>query len=251
MIYSVVCIPKFTLLILHDDVIKWKHFPRYWPFVLEIHRSTMNSPHKGQWRGALMFSVICARINGWVNNREAGDLRRHRAHYDVIVMLQLRFNAPNEDHKWLWNLNNGLCCWVAFRFKHWQYELAIWHPTLLLMSSQLIWRLGARYLHLPTRYLNMTNWRDKIQLCDLRHEHTGTTGNHYSEVIMRAMASQITSLTIVHSAVYHAQIKENIKAPRHWPLCGKFTGDRWIPRTNGQLRGKCFAFDDVIMIASC
>ena len=37
-----------------------------------------------------------------------------------------------------------------------------------------------------------------------------------------------------------AQIKENIKAPRHWPLCGEFTGDRWIPRTNGQLRGKCF-----------
>ena len=31
-----------------------------------------------------------------------------------------------------------------------------------------------------------------------------------------------------------AQIKENIKAPRHWPLCGQFTDDRWIPRTNGQ-----------------
>ena len=44
-------------------------------------------PHKGQWRGALMFSLICAWINGWVNNREAGDLRRYRAHYDVTVML--------------------------------------------------------------------------------------------------------------------------------------------------------------------
>ena len=31
-----------------------------------------------------------------------------------------------------------------------------------------------------------------------------------------------------------AQIKENTKAPRHWPLCGEFTGDRWTPRTNGQ-----------------
>ena len=40
----------------------------------------------GQWRGALMFSLICVWINGWVNNREAGDLRRPRAHYDVIVM---------------------------------------------------------------------------------------------------------------------------------------------------------------------
>ena len=39
----------------HDDVIKWKHFPRYWPFVRGIHRSPVNSPHKGQWRGALMF----------------------------------------------------------------------------------------------------------------------------------------------------------------------------------------------------
>ena len=46
----------------------------------------VNSPHKGQWCGALMFSLICARINDWVNNREAGDLRRHRGHYDVNVM---------------------------------------------------------------------------------------------------------------------------------------------------------------------
>ena len=68
-------------------VIKWKHFPRYWPFVRRIHRSPVNSPHKGQWRGALMFSFICAWINGRVNNREAGDLRRHQAHCDVIVMI--------------------------------------------------------------------------------------------------------------------------------------------------------------------
>ena len=68
----------------HDDVIKWKHFPRYWP--LRIHRPPVNSPHKGQWRGALMFSFICAWMNGWVNNGEAGDLIRHCAHYDVIVM---------------------------------------------------------------------------------------------------------------------------------------------------------------------
>ena len=70
----------------HGDVIKWKHFPRYWPFVWGIHRSPVNSPHKGQWRKALMFTLICARINGWVNNREAGDLRRYRGHYDVIIM---------------------------------------------------------------------------------------------------------------------------------------------------------------------
>ena len=70
----------------YDDVIKWKHFPRNRPFVWGIHRSPVNSPHKGQWHGALMFSLICDWINGWVNNREAGDLSRHRANYDVIVM---------------------------------------------------------------------------------------------------------------------------------------------------------------------
>ena len=63
---------------LHDDVIKWKHFPRYWPFVRVIHRSPVKYPKKSQWRGALMFSLICA-----------CDSRRHRAHYDVTVMLQL------------------------------------------------------------------------------------------------------------------------------------------------------------------
>ena len=63
-----------------DDVIKWKHFPRYW------YRWLVNSPHKGQWLGALMFSLICTWINGWVNTREPGDLRRHRAHYYVTVI---------------------------------------------------------------------------------------------------------------------------------------------------------------------
>ena len=77
----------------HDGVNKWKHFPRYWPFVRGIHRSAVNSLHKGQWRGALMFYLICARINAWVNNGEAGNLRRHRSHYDVTVMFILRSNV--------------------------------------------------------------------------------------------------------------------------------------------------------------
>ena len=48
----------------------------------------VNSPHKIQWRGALMFSLICVWINRWVYNREAGDSRRHRGHYDVYVMIR-------------------------------------------------------------------------------------------------------------------------------------------------------------------
>ena len=71
---------------IHDDVIKWKHFPLYWPFVWGIHQSPVNSHHIGQWRGTLMFPLICAWTTGWVNNRDAGDLRRHRDYYDVTVM---------------------------------------------------------------------------------------------------------------------------------------------------------------------
>ena len=74
---------------------------RYWPFVRGIHRSPMNSPHKGQWRGALVFSLICAWINGWVSNGEAGDLRRHRAHYDVTVMC--------------WNISDRTVCQTFHR----------------------------------------------------------------------------------------------------------------------------------------
>ena len=72
---------------IHDDVIKWKHLPRYWSFVRGIHWSPLISLHNGQWHGAVMFYLICVWINCWVNNREAGDLRRHHAHYDVNVMV--------------------------------------------------------------------------------------------------------------------------------------------------------------------
>ena len=88
---------------IHDDVKKWKNFPRYWPFVRGIHRSMVNSPHKGQWRGALMFSLICVWINGWVNIREAGDLRRVRAHYDVTVMQWLFVVHLTLRNKLQWN----------------------------------------------------------------------------------------------------------------------------------------------------
>ena len=50
---------------------------------------------------------------------------------------------------------------------------------------------------------------------------------------MTTMVSQITSLTIVYSFI-QVQIKENIEAPRRWPLCGEFAGGRWIPLTKGQ-----------------
>ena len=60
-------------------------------------------PHKGQWRGALMFSLICVWINGWVNNPDAGDLRRYRTHYDVSVMSQSKVNEVRLRAWFLWS----------------------------------------------------------------------------------------------------------------------------------------------------
>ena len=84
----------------HDDVIKWKHFPRYCPFMRGIHRSPVNSPHKGQWRGALMFSLIRAWTDSWANNGDAGDLRCYRDHYDVIVVIK-EHSTPDHNQSWL------------------------------------------------------------------------------------------------------------------------------------------------------
>ena len=81
------------------DCMAWRTIKSWWRHQMEIFSALLalcagnspvpvNSPHKGQWRGALVFSLICARINDWVNNREAGDLRHHRGHYDVNVLSQ-------------------------------------------------------------------------------------------------------------------------------------------------------------------
>ena len=93
---------------MRNNLTWWRHQMETFSALLAIcaGNSPVNSPHKGQWRGALMFSLICARINGWVNNRETGDLSRHRAHYDVIVMntmnCSITIKNPMENNS-IWN----------------------------------------------------------------------------------------------------------------------------------------------------
>ena len=65
--------------------------------VTGIHRLPVNSPHKGQWRGALVFTLICPWTNSWSNNEDASDLRHHRAHYDATVMDDRRHNQMHSD----------------------------------------------------------------------------------------------------------------------------------------------------------
>ena len=132
---------------IHDDVIKWKHFPRYWPFVRGIHRSPVNSPHKGQWHRALMFTLICAWINGWVNNGKAGDLRRYRAHYDVIVMQSCIYNwgiRNTNQRVGKWSITGWSSCQVQLlcRMDNLPWiEGREWHKkgTLYGHDEQIIW----------------------------------------------------------------------------------------------------------------
>ena len=136
----------------HDDIIKWKIFSRYWAFVRVIHRSPVNSPHKGQWRSALMLSLICAWINGWVNSREADDLRCHHAHYDVTVMAKglwidlplwhdaaVTFFMPRTSVPW--------CCWLKINLPRCHVLYVI--PKLWMSATHIL----------------MSNWCQFVDIC--------------------------------------------------------------------------------------
>ena len=80
---------------LRDDVIKWEHFPRYWPFVLGILRSPGNSPKRPVTRSFDVFvDLRLDKRQSKKSRGEAGDLRRHRAHYDVTAMIYKQHSSP-------------------------------------------------------------------------------------------------------------------------------------------------------------
>ena len=176
----------------HDDAIEWKHFPRYWPFVRGIHRSPGNSPHKGQWRGALMFSLICTWINGWVNNREAGDLRRHRAHYDVIVMCWPKSMSIQDVTRPHWVNPQPLKPddHNIFKSNSLDGNVFIWWPYLMWL--------------------------------------------HYSDVIMSAMASQITCVSIIYLTVCSGADQRKHQSSGSLAFGRESAGDWWITPTKGQ-----------------
>ena len=109
-------------------------------FVRGIHRSPVNSPHKGQWHRALMFSLVCARTNGWLHHRDAGDLRRHYAHYDVTLMYhfilvlsthhsnpQIIVSIRSEYHFLLQSFSSNLWTWIFGSSKLYNIYLILSH----------------------------------------------------------------------------------------------------------------------------
>ena len=65
---------------------------------------------------------------------------------------------------------------------------------------------------------------------------------HYTDVIMTTMAPQITSLAVVYSIVYSGGDQRKHQSSASLAFVRGIHRDRWIPRTKGQLRGKCFHF---------
>ena len=114
----------------HDDVVKWKHFLRYWPLCGELTGDRWIPLTKARDAEVWCF-LWSAWINDWVNYHEAGDLRRHRGHYDVIVM----------DHGWVpskrFNNDEFRCCLCC-------YPKPSGGPTALLQMTldvtMFVWR---------------------------------------------------------------------------------------------------------------
>ena len=131
----------------------WHYFWYY--LYLDIHRSPVNSPHKGQWRGALMFSLICAWIDGWVNNHEAGDLKRHRAHYDVTVML---YGVNVRPRYLLFCFAGGPKWWCGN------------HPCYRILHQPIHQHMAGRHLCLQRAASGKSNnWNLNVILTNLRH----------------------------------------------------------------------------------
>ena len=124
-------------------------------------------PHQGQWRGALMFPLICAWTNGWTNNRDAGDLRRYRTHYDVTLMVKsavkqgFRFkliNSKRIERKvpfWTIWLYFGHALLVFFTFLQ---NFTQWNWTIFVHDLQIKWYQINRFLHISSNnFVNQTH----------------------------------------------------------------------------------------------
>ena len=136
----------------HDGVIKWKPFPCYWSFVRGIHRSPVDSPHKGQGRKALVFSLMFAWRNGSAHSRNAGESKRNGLHCDVTVKLYIYIysthfsilwllmdwwrKCPGYQQPWYWPHSPGIFCspWsLDWAIQVLQMPLPIWFSVWKLI----------------------------------------------------------------------------------------------------------------------
>ena len=237
----------------------WRHQMKTFSALLAIRAENTPVPgefpaHKGQWRGALMFFLLCVWINDWVKHREAGDVRRYCAHYHVTVMssawLWLKYSSRITkdylqtiltEHISRWDHDNTLhrkVCWglgILYLWRTYLYQHCYFNDALIIKALVFDVCMRPRFLHsfvfflitLVTYYVHIKTLfgaefvHMHVVSVQLRHSGRDGVSNHQPHHSFSQPFIQ-------------TQIEENIKAPRLWPLCGEFTGDRWIPRTNGQ-----------------
>ena len=178
----------------------------------------VNSPHKGQWRRALMFSLISVWIKGWVNNCEAGDLRRHHGHYDVIVMKGHHPRLLATAMKWVTKYRQKL--WVAgtcymrngqtlmktssfwANFRHWLHrKLSFWHSGTA--SYEYFFKMTTcpfQYRVFDTESLSMPYFHDLMK-CQCWPDYflcSRPQITWYQWRYMNVMASQTTDNSTIH-----------------------------------------------------
>ena len=111
---------------------------------------TVNYPHKGQWHGALMFSLICAWIDGCVNNHKAGDLRRHHTHFDTIVMYSIIFTMSQTC---IMSTHVEVCLYRGWSNLHEPSNLII--PTAGTSWKQEIWMWLMDVINIKERFVSV------------------------------------------------------------------------------------------------
>ena len=122
---------------------------------------------------------------------------------------------------------------IFMQYAVWIFSLIDWYPPLsryMNVHAVIVMTISHSYVWIK---IFQFTWFNALPLFCLFH--------HYGDAIMSRVWLRLTSPAsrLFTQPLFQAQIKENIKAPRHWPLCGEFTGDQWIPRTKGQLCGNC------------
>ena len=115
--------------------------------------------HKGQWRGTFMFSLICARINDWVNNGDAGDLRRHRTHYNVNIMAH--YSSPIQYESMLTHyaelsIKIGKNWWISHNNEANIYSISQEICTRFLLCCALLWLYIDWFFHIHQAYFTGT-----------------------------------------------------------------------------------------------
>ena len=163
--------------------------------------------------------IYCWRISSFsVNSSDAGSGIFPLWGSIPCLLMPWLLMSPEHQQAWHWLCKTDeYCCSRLIFINLGQVFSAVCSGLLKNHIATLLW--GEYRCFSTKRTSNAKSVSMSLCICD----------THYGDVIMDAIASQITSLTIVYSTVYQTQIKENIKAARHWPLCGNSPGTGEFP----------------------